>query len=241
MGNVRGAPRRSAAAQAASVRAAEDRKQEQRSREVERASAPTPSPTRSVLYVYDTTAAPQATRIHDVIAKKDARGQILTKSYPLSNEKPCEMPAAHALQFLRDDAFIVCTDPVPEEREESRLRPVKARSENVNVIALTENETIADWSELSDEALVRRAHAFPSADKPNDGASRAELVVFLTEASRVKKTDGDRLADDDQLEGMGGDELNSLFGDDRRAGIDRDLPGSRTRVRPNPAAAKKPS
>lgn len=228
----RGGAGRSAAALAREDAQAEARAGARRQAEIRQAEKPTASPRAETLFVWDTTAAPGQIRTHEVIVKKDSKGRIATKSYSLSNDKACEMPAPHALQFLRDDAFVVAATPELEQRDEQRIRPVKARTEHVNVIALSENETIAEWSELSDEALVRRAHAFPTADKPGVEASRAELIVFLTEASRIKKADGDRIADDEDLEGLDNSELDRVFGGGRAKGLDKDLIPGGTRIRP---------
>lgn len=173
-----------------------------------------------VLYVWDTTAAPGALRTHEVIAAKNQRtGAVLTKSYPLSNDKACPMPAAHALQFLRDEAFVVSISDDIDRRDIDRVKPVKQRVEQVNVLSLSENETIADWSELSDDALLRRAMVCPVDEKPETSASREDLIAFLTSASRKKQQDGDRLAAEGGVEGLAPSEIDKLFGGDRNKGI----------------------
>lgn len=214
------APRRSATAQAASAQHDAVARQDVSVRA-------------DKLFVWDSTAPPGAVRIHEVIiARNKKTGKVATKSYSLSSDTPCGMAPEHALQFLRDEAFIVSASDDIDLRDQQRIRPVKARVGNVNIIALSENETIAEWNELTDDALVRRAMAFPSGDKPDVNASRDELVEFLTNASKIRKADGDRLEDDGELEGMSTEEIASRFGADRRSGIDKDLPGTRTEVRP---------
>ncbi len=171
----------------------------------------------NVLFVWDTTAALGAVRNHDVIMSKNkVTGAVLTRTYGLASDKACKMPAEHALQFLRDKAFVVSTVEDLDTRDANRVQPVKQRVEKVNVLTLSENETIAEWGELSTEALVRRAHAFPADEKPDVKASRAELIAFLVEKSTKPKQGMDKIGD---VEEMPGDELDGLFGGDRSKGM----------------------
>ena len=114
-------------------------------------------------------------RRHEIPVKVTPQGEVLmTRTYILDAEKPCEMEQEHAMFFLKDDAFVVC-DPAG-----NHIKPVKARDGGMGGFELGENEVLAQYDELSKEALFKRCKILVGSEHIKETATKKEdMIVFL--------------------------------------------------------------
>lgn len=101
--------------------------------------------------------------------------------YALNASKGTLMPEAHALVFLKDPAFKVVH---PDGRVLPPL-PQSAMLREVDVQKLEPDETVAQYAELTTEALLARAVNRPGGHNFTGATSREALVSFLIRAPRV--------------------------------------------------------
>jgi hypothetical protein len=123
--------------------------------------------------VMDMNARPGETRIHEIIIKEIDGGEPITKMYRLNSETPVEMPMDHALKFLSDKAFVVTS------KGGDLIKPVKRRDPSQPVVKLEADEVIAEYSELSRDALWKRAKVLPGSDKIGKASSNETLIEFI--------------------------------------------------------------
>lgn len=122
---------------------------------------------------------------------------------------PLRMPVAEAHKFLIDEAFVV------ENDEGKRVPPLTLKRDS-NVLA--EDEVVATLSELTVEALLKRAHAQVGGEDLRKQNGKPKIVEFLIEKQRAKieaagsgTVDGIRGTDSGDV--MNDAELNHMFED----------------------------
>lgn len=179
------------------------------------------------LYVMDKNARPpHEPRVHEILT-----GDGIVEKYSFHHQEFIKMPAAHAMRFLRDEAFHVSRD----EKGLSRIRPmVEAKDEAGNAVAKEPDEVVARLDELKREALLRRALSMPGGDKLGSNVSSANLIAFIlgedveeeaeeTPAPKNKPKKGKGKAGDaegvvdNNADTMSEEELDELFGDEEEA------------------------
>ena len=101
------------------------------------------------------------------------------EGYALSAYEKCKMPKAHALVFLRDTAFVV----FDEAGQQVRALPKAAISEGA-ALQLEPGQTVAEYDELLDDALLARALMRPGGSQA-EGMTRAALIAFLNNTPLV--------------------------------------------------------
>lgn len=171
------------------------------------------------LYVRDSLANPDTPRRHEVIIGMRADGEKLTTSYELHREKDCKMPMTHGMQFLRSPAFIVCREPNDVELK-TRIKPVKQTERAVKPADLPAHQTVADWDDLTTEALLTRAKVLPDSEEFDFDTPREELLAFLVKAHTKKNIGQNKHGD---VEELPEDALNEIFGGDRSKDMLREL------------------
>lgn len=114
-------------------------------------------------------------RFHDIPTKINEHGEvIMTKSYALSADTPTNMPEDHARMFLTDSAFIVLND------KGDHITPVIKREGGMGNFKLGENELIAEYDEISKEALFKRCKILAGSDNIKERLTpKEEMITFL--------------------------------------------------------------
>lgn len=179
------------------------------------------APKASPWKVWDSNQRGDLPRVHDIITKlyDDGRDPEM-KSYKLfsSEEKPCEMPAEHAMKFLCDHAFVV------HGPNGNRVMPVAKFDPSKPITQLKDDELIVKYSELSRESLLKRVKLTPGSEAIQMNAQPDELAAFLVtwRKSLAGLSEGDRaLAEKIAANGLEGtmDEkgLDGMFGDRKAA------------------------
>jgi len=152
-------------------------------------------------FVVDTLAVAEP-RIHSIITAFDKDGKpALTKQYPLTSDKPTPMPLDHAMQFLKDKAFIVTND------EGVVMKPLENIEEKASHVQIPDGYVLAKYEELTRDSLVLRAKVLPNSGAIHPVKSKsADIIVFL-KANEAAKREAPRRAE------MSDAELEQLFQD----------------------------
>jgi hypothetical protein len=115
-----------------------------------------------------------APRTHEIPVKTDANGVVLqTASYKLSADIPTPMPENHARFFLRDKAFMVFA-PGGEF-----IPPIVVKDGGLGSFELGEDEVLAEYSELSKQALYKRCKIIPGSDDIKEKTPIDDMIAFL--------------------------------------------------------------
>ena len=119
--------------------------------------------------------ATKGPRKHEIPIKVDASGEVLmTKTYILDAEVGMKMDPEHAMFFLKDPAFLVA------DAEGTQVKPVVQREGGIGGFRLGENEVIAQYDELSKEALFKRCKILVGADHIKETRTpKEEMIAFL--------------------------------------------------------------
>jgi hypothetical protein len=131
------------------------------------------------LFVLDTTARPGEVRQHSQLVD-----QIITP-FDFAHGKKTEIETAVAMKFLKTKEFIVTDhdgkriEQTPEQPDEHARKP----------FVLKDNQVVAELSELTEDALWKRASQLPGGEKFPKDAGRGRFVDFLETHRR-----NDRLA-----------------------------------------------
>lgn len=148
-----------------------------------------------VMEVLDTTAnAVYRERKHDVLLPDG-----LTQTYTFHYGERTKMPYGHAMQFLKHDAFHVF-----EEGSDERYDPAPAQPEG-GTFKPSIGTTFAKFEELTNEALAKRAAAYPDGEGFRAQSPKAKLIEFLIakqragEPSDAPQDDGDTVDGDADL------------------------------------------
>lgn len=130
------------------------------------------------------TAAINAPRQHDIIESTDEKGNpTAIKRYALSAATPTEMPFEHALKFLRDPGFVV------RDAAGKILKPMKNREQTTGVV-IPEGFVLAEWDELSKEALYLRCKVAPGSERLHPMKThKDDLIKFLVAIEKAKVVD----------------------------------------------------
>ena len=148
--------------------------------------------------VFDTLARNGVPRAHEIITRvyDDGRDPD-TKVYHLRSDVGTPMPMDHALKFLSDKAFRVQnplgTMIVPPPKQEGGLGGFQ----------LADNQTIADWSELSKPALFKRCKVIAGGEHIKATDSEQAMIDFLLRQRKMVR--GERQMDDAALKMASGD------------------------------------
>lgn len=101
--------------------------------------------------------------------------------YELTAQRKTAMPRKHAVVFLRDSAFRVFNE---HGQEQSPLPDMSAIKAGKGRVALEEGQTIANYEELTGNALFARCVARPGGYEVDPG-DREAMVEFLKTAPTV--------------------------------------------------------
>lgn len=171
-------------------------------------------------HVIDTNARSGEKREHEVITRTydDGRDPDI-KKYRIGSEDPGEpMPMEHALRFLKDKAFIV------RAPDGKRVTPPPKVEGGTGAFELPEEQTIANWDELTTSALFKRAKIIPGSEAITPATAKEDIVAFLMGWRRAQKKGAEgiaqelaeKLAGGDQLAGQASEsELTTLFGEEK--------------------------
>lgn len=152
-------------------------------------------------FVIDTLAV-AAPRTHGIITAFDREGKPATiKNYDLTAHTPVPMPLDHAMQFLKDAAFVVTNE------KGEVLKPLDVSAEKVTHVQLPEGCIIAKYEELTREALVLRAKVLPNSAHIHPIKTKvAEVIEFLKATAKANQRPAERGE-------MTAKELDELFKD----------------------------
>lgn len=129
--------------------------------------------------VFDMNQRGEKGRPHEVITKmypKDPNGfqpEPETITYLLYSAAGCPMPMDHAMKFLRDPQFKVVSP------KGHRIMPVPVEDHTKPVTKLGEDQLVANYNELSKEALFRRVKIVPGSEDITDRSTVAEMAEFM--------------------------------------------------------------
>lgn len=162
-------------------------------------SAATATAKEPVALVIDTLAV-AAPRVHGIGVAFDKAGHpVQIKNYSLSAEKATPMPLDHAMQFLKDSAFVVT------DEKGNVMKPMENIAEKATHIALPEGCVIAKYEELTRDALVLRAKVLPNSGSIHPIKSKtSDVIAFLIAHDAAGKKPA-------KAQGMNEDELDRLF------------------------------
>lgn len=138
----------------------------------------------SVLYVMDTTAQPpNVKRSHEMIV--DDKGT--RKSFTFEQGVPLALEPSIALKFLKHEAFKRTNEkgePLPFKRLPKQPEELQAGEK----LVLADDQTIANYDELSTHALQHRVLEMPGTQRfAGDKPSRPEMIAFLVSAKAKAK------------------------------------------------------
>ena len=123
--------------------------------------------------VIDTNAV-LTPRFHDV---PDGAG---IKRYALTANEATEMPMDHALKFLRDPAFIV------KNAKGEIIKPLASKDVATHV-PVPGGFVLAEWEELSKEALYVRCKVLPGSENIKETKTpKAQMIEFLKAVEKGK-------------------------------------------------------
>jgi hypothetical protein len=126
------------------------------------------------LMVTDTTATPNyPKRIHTIVV---AGTEI---SYTFEAGKPTQMPLAHAMKFVKNEAFIV-VDPATGRRYEPFADPSQRQ---VQIASLAPGQVIASLDELTSKALLFRCQSLNGGERYGANSDRREMIAFIVAAT----------------------------------------------------------
>lgn len=142
------------------------------------------------LFVFDPSASAEyigdpdklnTWRRHSILLQ-DARGNQVEKVYAFRHGAPTEMPAAHAMKFLKAEGFIV------QAKGGRTIRPVRDPLADVGAPGpqLEADECIANLGELTLPALLKRAGIMPGGEQFAGNSQRDDVVAFIVNARREK-------------------------------------------------------
>lgn len=136
------------------------------------------------LCVQDTTAKPGVPRIHD-IPVFDENGQVIDNvSVKCEYNSRTKVRKNIGLQFLKHKTFIVSTFSKDPAKDGRVLKPLELHEGGHGGLKLADNEIVANYDELSDEALFRRCHVLPSSESIEEESERADMIAFLKDARK---------------------------------------------------------
>lgn len=161
----------------------------------------------STLFVLDTNCRPGfEVRVHQVAL--DNGGFV---SYEFKEHEKLEMPAEHAMKFLKDEAWIVI------DHEGKRVRPITDVKAGQEIPKLGPNQVVATWDELTAVALLVRTMMRRGGEKFKKGSKKDDLIEFLTSDSAMKGKADDHIPSD------AGDEAGDVGGGISTAEVDKML------------------
>lgn len=165
--------------------------------------------TTDILFVLDKTAkAPHVPREHDLLLDD---GRVTT--YRFEENKPLEMPRAHAVRFgARDPNFEIFD--VDGNRVDFSANKAKPAEGHV-APTIPHGCCIARFEELTADSLVVRANAEKGGLTFSKRTTKDALVSFLTEATYnpEPKPDADRVGGSD-ADDLPASEVDDLLGED---------------------------
>jgi hypothetical protein len=180
--------------------------------------------------VYDSNAKLGEIRHHEIMIRQIPGHPPETKTFGLSSTEPCEMTSDDARKFLKDRAFIVIN--------EKGVRQEVIEERDDGTIKLSANEIIAEYQELTKEALFNRVKMCANSAHIKYGdTEKDEMIAFLRNERAAKEKAGEQpsiidsgrdpsLADAAVVAGMEtmGDEASNLF-QGAQSALDEVTPG----------------
>lgn len=152
-------------------------------------------------FVVDTLAS-TGPRTHSIILSFDKAGKpALLKDYHLTADKPVPMPLDHAMQFLKDKAFIVTN------AKGEVMKPMENIAEVAAHVSIPEGYVLAKYEELTRDALVLRAKVLPNSGSIHPVKSKAADIIAFLKADEAAKHKAETPP------GMTDKELDELFKD----------------------------
>jgi hypothetical protein len=138
------------------------------------------------LFVLDTTAiASKGPRVHDMIVADD-RGHKIIKSYTFMPGEPLELPFAVAIKFLKIDAFRR-TDRQGNILPYSRQPTQPDELGPGQTFVLGERQTVADYGELTNMALLQRALELPGGEAYQNVRDRKAIIDFIVRTIKDRR------------------------------------------------------
>jgi hypothetical protein len=146
------------------------------------------------LYVMDGSATPTSgDRIHELM---HAGGRL--KSYTFEYGKPLHLPFALAVRFLKNEGFYrtdAAGEEIPFERAPKRPEELAAGEK----LTISDDQVIARYSELTNEALTLRAAMLPASEEVVAKGPREAVIKFIVEhniKTREQNTVHERVVDE---------------------------------------------
>lgn len=134
----------------------------------------------------------------------------IVKVYPFQHAKRREMPFAHAMKFLVDDAF-----EVTDETGKRYLPVPKPETDGAHGIVLRQGEVVARLDELLKDALHARCAIAPGGESITPKTKREDMIGFL-ESIDAETLNANRERDEGvepgaDIEGMSQDDLDKML------------------------------
>lgn len=134
-------------------------------------------------------------------------------SYTFTQDEKLEMPAGHAMKFLKDEAWVVT------DHEGNRILPIEEVKSGQEIPKLRVDQVVARWDELTAQALLTRAQMRRGGEKFRQGAKKSDLIAFLTSEAEVKARA------DEHIPADAGSEAGDVGGEMSAADVDALLGG----------------
>lgn len=133
------------------------------------------------LFVSDSNQQGDKARVHQVpIATHPETKEVLAvHDYSLFSNptQAVEMPEDHAMFFTKDSAFIVM------DHDGNRIEPVVVKDVGVGRIILDENELVAQYEELTQDALYKRCKVVAGSSDISKKTPKKDMITFLKQVS----------------------------------------------------------
>ena len=160
-----------------------------------------PQTQKNVGFVLDMNAVTEP-RFHDIPVAVDNSGKpSQVKRYILTATEPTEMPMDHARMFLRDKSFIVT------DEAGSVLRPL-ANMESIAHVSIPDGFVLAEYEELSKDALITRAKVLPGSGHIHPVKTKVADIIAFIKNSQPKKPEVKKV---DRVSEVAVSELDKMF------------------------------
>ncbi len=162
--------------------------------------------------VFDLNQTGDGPRKHDVVIRSDRDGRVLeTKTYELWRIKGTVMPIDHGIKFLKDASFKV------ETMTGIPLTPLRESQTNNNAVKLADDEVVATYTELTEEALYKRCKVMAGSEELDGNSGRDAMIQFMRRRRGMQISEGrdpgaEALASKGIGEAMSADETAQLLG-----------------------------
>ncbi len=150
------------------------------------------------LAVQDMTCKPpDGIRVHDIPVFNEKGDMVDVKAVKCVYDKRTKVPKNIGLQFLKYKTFVVSIVSDDPAKDGKVLKPLDIHEGGDGGLKLADNEIVANYDELSSEALFRRCHILPKSEGIDEDSTREGMIAFLKKsraelaAKSVTATAGD--------------------------------------------------